>query len=261
MSLSFSTGLRTFTAAYGSYKQALQGGKMRLYSGSVPATADAALVSGYTLLNQITLASGALTEEVCAAGSVTVAGSSGTVTSITVDGKEILGVTCAYVDSPANLATLIANTINAYAPILGAEYIATTSSAKVIITALPGSGTSANGLVVSTTVTGSVTKTDVNMGTEVAGVSGVNGITYGGATAGVLAKGTGIWSGTNLATGTATYFRICGSVADGGALSTSLIRIQGTCGISGSDYVMSSTTLTLGYTHTVDGFSLTVSST
>jgi AGZA family xanthine/uracil permease-like MFS transporter len=96
------------------------------------------------------------------------------------------------------------------------------------------------------------------IGSEAAGTANVNGLTYGGATSGVLAKGSGVWSGPNLATGTASYFRLYGSVADTLAVSTTLIRVQGTCGTSGSDYIMSSTSLTKDYTHTVDGFTLTL---
>lgn len=256
MTLYYSTGLRDFVAAYGPYKRALQGGTMCLYSGSVPASADAALTSGYVLLNKVTLASGAHTNEVRAAGSATLAGTAGTVTALTVDGKEILGGTVTFVDTLTNLAVAVAAQINAYCPLVGAEYIATSSGAKVIITCLPGTGIVTGAVV--TTGSGGITSTDVAVGTEVTGIASANGLTYGGSTSGVLAKGSGVWSGTNLATGTASYFRLYGSVADTLALSTTLVRIQGTCGTSGSDYIMSSTTLTLSYTHTVDGFTLTL---
>ena len=256
MTLYYSTGLRNFVAAYGPYKRALQGGKMCIYSGTVPASADAALVAGYTLLSTMTKASGALTLEVCAAGSATLAGVAGTVTSITVGAIEVLGATCTFVDTLTNLATAVAAQINAYCPLTGAEYIATSSGAKVIITCLPGTGVVTGNVV--TTGAGGITSTDVHVGTEVTGVANVNGLTYGGATSGVLAKGSDVWSGVNAATGTASYFRLYGSVADSLALSTTLIRIQGTCGTSGTDYIMSSTSLTAGYTHTVDGFTLTL---
>jgi len=257
MTLYYSTGLRNFVAAYGPYKRALQGGTMSIYSGTVPASADAALVAGYTQLCSVTLASGAITNEVCAAGSATLAGVAGTVTSITVGAVEILGATCTFVDTLSNLAIAVAAQINAYCPLTGAEYIATSVGAKIIITCLPGTGI-VTGTVAATGAGGITITPIVDIGTGVTGIAGVNGLTYGGATSGVLAKGTGVWSGTNLATGTASYFRLYGSVADTLALSTTLIRVQGTCGTSGTDYIMSSTTLTSGYTHTVDGFTLTL---
>lgn len=253
MALQFSTGLRNFIGMYGSYKRALQGGVMKIYSGSAPSTADSA-ASG-TLLCTVSLASGAVTSEICSAGSVTIAGSSGSVDSITVDGKEILGAAVTFTTDLTTTAALVAAQINSYIPPDGSEYIATSSGAKVVITALPGTGTAPNGDVVSTTVT-TLTKTDVNMGTEVAGVSSVNGLTYGAIASGVLSK-SGTWSGVVASGGTAGYFRLCGSVVDAGASSTSLVRIQGTCGVSGADYNMSATTLTAAATHTVDTFSLT----
>ena len=260
MTVYYSTGLRQFVGNYGSYKKALQGGVMKIFGGTVPATADAA--QSATVLSTISLASGAHTNEVCAAGSITIAGSSGTVTGITVDGKQILGETITYASSLTATAAAIAAAINSYVPPDGRKLIATSSSAVITLTELPGTGTSPNGDVVVTTCSGGdLSATDVNIGTAVAGVASVNGLVYGAMTSGVLAKGSGAWSGVNSASGTATHFRILGSVADAGASSTTLCRIQGTCGISGADYNMSTTTLTAAATHTVDNFTLTVPST
>jgi hypothetical protein len=256
MALSWSTGARDLVGNFCDYKRMLQGGKMLIFGSTVPASADAAQSS--TLLCTVTLAEGAHTPEVCAAGSVTLAGNTGSVTSITVDGFEILGSTCTYVDSPSNLATLVAATINAYVPPDGPRYRATTSAAKVIITAMPGTGTTPNTNVVSTTVTGSVTKTDVAIGTEVAGVASVNGLTYGAISGGILAKGSGSWSGLNSAGGTATHFRILGSIADNGLASTTLVRVQGTCGYGTGDFPLSSTTLVNGEPFPVVSFSLVI---
>lgn len=60
-----------------------------------------------------------------------------------------------------------------------------------------------------------------------------------------------VWQGTNLATGTARYFRWCPDAADDGSLSTVFKRIQGSIGTSGADMNLSSTTLTQGAIHTV----------
>ena len=53
MALRFSTGLRNFLQGYGSLQQAMWGGKLLIYSGSQPASADTAVkwnavVYGYT---------------------------------------------------------------------------------------------------------------------------------------------------------------------------------------------------------------------
>jgi hypothetical protein len=53
-----STGLRNYMLASGSLKDALDGGEIRIYAGTVPATADAAIGSA-TLLCTITLEGGA----------------------------------------------------------------------------------------------------------------------------------------------------------------------------------------------------------
>lgn len=53
-----STGLRNHMLASGSLKGALDGGEIRIYAGTVPATADAAIGSA-TLLCTITLEGGA----------------------------------------------------------------------------------------------------------------------------------------------------------------------------------------------------------
>lgn len=254
MTLYYSTGLRDMVAIKAGYKRALKSMIMKIYGGTVPASADAA--ASATLLCTVSLASGAVTSEVRSAGSVTLTGgSSGSVDNITVDGIEILGAAVSYTSDLSTTASAVAAQINSYMPTSGQEYVATTSGAKIIITALPGTGTGPNGLVVATTTT-TLTKTDVNMGTEVAGVAAVNTLTFGAVTAGVLAK-LGTWSGVNSATGTATHFRIV-SGSDDGTLSTTARRIQGSCGISGADYNMSSTTLTATRTHTVDDLPLTL---
>ena len=72
------------------------------------------------------------------------------------------------------------------------------------------------------------------------------------AVAGALAKASGeVWSGTNAATGTATYFRHV-AAGDTGVLSTTEARIQGSVGTSGADLNLSNTALTNGATQTID---------
>jgi hypothetical protein len=58
MTLHISTGLRNGLLVTGSLKSQLDGGSIKIYSGPVPANADAAL-SGNTLLCTVTVASGA----------------------------------------------------------------------------------------------------------------------------------------------------------------------------------------------------------
>jgi len=59
MSIELSTGLRNQCLSNGSFKAALDGGKMYWYAGTKPADADAAIDGGQTLLVTISLDGGA----------------------------------------------------------------------------------------------------------------------------------------------------------------------------------------------------------
>lgn len=89
-----------------------------------------------------------------------------------------------------------------------------------------------------------------------------NGLRFGAAASGAIGKdSTQTWSDTGIISGyTAGYFRLCANPTDAGAISTTLPRIQGNCGGAGSDLVMGSTTVVLGATATVDGFTFTLPS-
>ena len=73
----------------------------------------------------------------------------------------------------------------------------------------------------------------------------------------LFANGTAsiVWSGVNVATGTATFYRHVGA-ADDGTLSTTQPRIQGTVGTVGAELNLSSTSLTTGATQTIDYYSI-----
>jgi len=88
-----------------------------------------------------------------------------------------------------------------------------------------------------------------------------NGLEFGDAVLGVIAKATGeTWSGVASATGTATHYRFVGNATDAGALSTVLPRIQGTVGVGTSyDLNISSTSITAAETVTISSFSYTLS--
>jgi hypothetical protein len=78
------------------------------------------------------------------------------------------------------------------------------------------------------------------------------------ATDGVLAKlASQVWSGVNLASGTATWFRL-EETGDGRDASTVLKRVQGNIGIAIGDMVMIQNVLVVGNTKTIDGGGLTI---
>ena len=86
-----------------------------------------------------------------------------------------------------------------------------------------------------------------------------NALEFGAAASGAISKSASeTWQDTGIAAGTAGWFRLCANPTDSGALSTSLPRIDGSVGTSGADLNMSSTTITVGSTYTIDTFTLTL---
>ena len=76
------------------------------------------------------------------------------------------------------------------------------------------------------------------------------------AASGVLSKAPGqVWSGVNVASGTAAWYRHVGP-DDDGTLSTTAPRLQGDVALSGADLNISNTSLTSGATQTVDFYSV-----
>ena len=95
MALRFSTGLRQDVAAAYGWRHALANGRLRIYSGTQPADADAATTG--TLLITFTLSGGSYTGEVRSQASITLTGSSGSLDTVKVGGAlEILGASVAF---------------------------------------------------------------------------------------------------------------------------------------------------------------------
>lgn len=74
---------------------------------------------------------------------------------------------------------------------------------------------------------------------------------------GEMEKNSEVWSGLGLAAGVAGWFRFYANAADGGLESTVLPRFDGTIGTNG-DLVMSSTSIVVGRTYTIDTFTITL---
>lgn len=254
MTVRFSKGFRNHVAQQGSYRSALNGGKIQIYSGSQPSSADDAPTG--TLLVTITDASGAHTNEVKATGSVELTGgASGSVDTITVDSVAILPAAVPFNTSLAQTASDVADAINNGQSF--PEYTASASGAVITIAAKLGVGTGANSLVVASTVT-TITKTDTNMS---GGVNSVNGLDFGPVAAGVLTKDASqTWTGVAVATGTAGWFRFTSAVADSGAADSleTEVRMDGAVGTSGQQLNMSSTSFVTSATQTVSSFSITL---
>jgi hypothetical protein len=256
MALRFSKGLRNFLNEGGCIKQALANGKLLIYTGSQPTTADDAIAG--TLLVTITKSSAAHTAEVRATGSVTLTGgASGSVDTVVVNSIDILGGAVSFNTSLTQTATDVATKINNNPKNL--LFVAEASGAVVTLKAKPGLGTLCNGWVVSATLT-TITASYVNVGSGVAGVNPANGLTFGDSAAGVLARNTAeVWSGTAVADGTAGWFRYVGAVTDPGTsdATETYIRLDGNIATSGANLNMSNTAIVTGAVQTISGFSLT----
>lgn len=85
----------------------------------------------------------------------------------------------------------------------------------------------------------------------------VTGVTFETtSTPGLLVKNAAeTWAGTNVATGTAEWFRMS-PTADGEGESTSALRVQGGVGFAGADLNITDTALVSGANQTVDYFSI-----
>lgn len=83
------------------------------------------------------------------------------------------------------------------------------------------------------------------------------GLTFGTAASGLLPKSADTWSGLIAVAGVAGYFRLYGTAGTTGT-SASERRLDGNVGVSGSDLVLSNTTLAAGATVTLDTFTLEV---
>lgn len=87
-------------------------------------------------------------------------------------------------------------------------------------------------------------------------IDGTDGIIFDDSTAGLLVKPAGdTWTGTNVATGTATFFRLVLD-ADTGAASTSAPRLQGSVGVVGADLNLDTVSLVSGLPTPITSFNI-----
>lgn len=253
MTLRVSTALRNFVLSGGSIKDGLQGGKIMIFSGAQPTSADAAPTG--TLLATITSAGATHTPEVQAAGTITLSGSAGSIDGVTVNSVAILDASVPFNTTLTQTALDLANAINSSAS--NPEYTASASGSVVTITAKRGTGAVANGYVVA----GSLTTLTATYSALSGGVTAVNGLKFGAASAGVLPKhATQVWNGIAGASGTAGWFRFVGAIADSGLAdaSESQFRLDGAVSTSGAQLNMSSTTVTQNATQTISSFPITL---
>lgn len=255
MTVRLSTGCRNGLAQGLGFGGMFNGGRMEIYSGSQPITADAATTG--TLLGIVTQSSGALTKETRATATLTVTGGSGTLAGITVGTMPIVPDIAfnpvVWNTSTAVTAQLIADAINrngyAEASVVGSV---------ITVTLRPGAGAAFNTLALAAT---GITCTGSSFAS---GVAPVNGLYFGISAGGVIAKPTGqIWSFNGInGTLTAGWFRLYGSnTSDSGGLISAAPyypRLDGSIATSGADLNLSNISIATGSANTIDAFSFTI---
>lgn len=261
MAVRLSTYLRNYMLGIGSLKRVLQGGEIRIFTGSQPSSADNAETG--TLLVTLTSSSGARTAETRGTGTITLSGSGGQVDSVTVDSADtlnLIGAAIPYDTSLTITAALVAAAINKYGRAVDIE--ATSSGAVITLYAPRGSGTEWNGVDITTSVSGgTLGAVDVNFGSGVTGVAFVNGLLFDAPASGSMEKdSTQTWSGVAVASGVAGWFRFVGAPTDAGTADSSFVlpRIDGNVATSGANLNLTSTNITATATQTVSSWTWTM---
>ena len=265
MALKASTGLRNLMLGQNDMRTALKDAVLNIYSGSAPATADAAATG--TLLCTIT--GDSATAKVKQLYTITpiIGDASGDVWSVTLN-----GITAKFTDdASATVAEVCTGLSNALKVLNGTAI--TTPASDLSIPATEGLFTitdnTTNILVEAATAGVSFTCTATVTGATTASLTAVEttpnafGLkfeTYAGIASGIIEKDSGqVWSGVCVATGTAGYYRLQGdSTVDTGGLSTTLPRLQGTISTANADMNMTSINKVVGATETVQSASWTL---
>lgn len=256
MAEKFSTGLRNYLAEEGSMREGFADSKIRVLSGTAPADADAAETG--VLLVEITK-SGAtvdpteLSTSKQALMDITVAGVGATII-VAINGVDYTYLVVAADDDLRKVARKVALMLDTIAAIRAACVGNGGTDGDVVVQSrIPGlaftiakGGGGGGG-------TGTWTVTD----NTIANVRS-DALQFGASSAGQILKSGGeTWQGTNLAGGTAGYFRIV-RPNDTAVLSTTELRIQGVCGSSTGEAIMPSVNVVKDAITTVDSAKITI---
>ena len=267
MAVKLSTGLGQFLNDESGLRKAFEDAILNIYSGTPPATADA-IAPAANLLCKITIGSGAV---------VTTSRTDRSIPKLkryTMSGTRTAGKTCSVKVTLADATTAhYVFTIHATSASLRTTTAVTREFAQMLddipqlsALSMPGATTGkGNIILVKSRIAGlsfeiaqrASTGPTISTGTLITTASRVNTLQFGKPVAGVISKASGTWSGLNLATGVAGWFRLV-APEDDATLSTTQVRLQGACAASGAEINMSNTTLTEDATCTIDTFSVTL---
>jgi hypothetical protein len=246
MAVKLSTGLRNAILSGQELRKVFEDAIINIYTGTAPAGADDAATG--TLLVTISKASGTVSPgEVSTAkeARVQITSHAGAETfSITINGATYTFTNPPDAGTAADvakaLALLVDQNPNVEAHAAGTDTIYIRSK------------------IAGLSFTISVGGTGTSVLTDDAVANGdADTLNLGEAAAGVIQKNGDVWSGVAVAGGTAGYFRMVKS-DDDGLLSNTRIRLQGNVATSGQEMTLSSTTIALGATQTIDSASITM---
>jgi hypothetical protein len=242
-----STALRNNIVGSTGVAASFAGGVIDVYSGTQPATADAAATG--TLLGRVSIASATYVAETPASATITVAGASGSINTLNVGTFNIIPLgAVAFITDAATTAQALCDAINR-----NGIYRATVASDVVTVIAPPGTGAAHNGLALAATVT---TLTATSSGNITGGVAATAGLTFGVPASGTVSK-SGVWSFAGVAAGTAGWFRMKASAVDNNLATTTLVRLDGSVATSGADMNLSNLTIAIGAPTTIDSLTIT----
>ena len=263
--IKISTGLKNALLGSQSIFEVMRGGKIILYSGTVPDTADAAIAAGNTALCTITRAS--LTSAVAQVMTITPSAGDQNASSwaVTVNGNTVV-----FVDDGTPTPTEVCLGLYNALLVLAGGAITTPASTMEIATCHDKFTVTNNTTTLDITSAAAGTPIDVTSAvsggtgstgtlvttTNTADACGIN-LDLDAIASGVIVKDTGeVWSGVADADGTVTFFRYV-QYGDTGVLSTTEERIQGIVSTSNAPLIIRNVNVYDGATVTVDTFSIT----
>lgn len=250
MAQKYSTGLRNLLEGGMSLREALDDFIVKVFSGTAPSDADQA-EGGGTLLCVVTKGSGVvdateLSVAKQASLDITVAGVGATII-VAVNGVDYTYQVQAADDDLRKVARKVALMLDgipelqaiAHGTAGGDGKVAVKSSvAGLSFTVAKGSG-GGGGTATWTLTDNTIANTRSDA------------LQWGTPSNAQMGKPVEVWSGVNLATGTATWFRLV-RPNDTGSLSTAAIRIQGSVSTSGAQMNLTNINLVSGATLTID---------
>lgn len=258
MAITVSTQMGKDLADRASIRQLVQNGRLQIYSGTQPLTADSA--SNGTLLATVTTSSGVFTSAILPQWEITLVGSAGSLDTVKVGGIEVMGSATNFTGDLATTAAAVAAKINTFYSIL--DCTAVSSGAVITVSGPINCGTALNALTLAITQT-TLTSTVGNSGSPtLAGVAAINGLQFSfPADSNGYVGISGTWSGVGAATGTAAWFRfLCDGADAGTSATTTYRRFNGSITATGGsgDATLLNTAITSGQPITVDTFNLYV---